>query len=223
MPEVKDNRIPYNETAESRRPNHEMLSTKTDQIIRNIIREVETQPPPRITLAPQAAYIRPPMSENKSFRQRHPLLFYITIILLSIAVIYGLRGKDNSHRSITSNTVSQPREAQNVKAYPKPQAPQSTQVVPVNQTYPNHQVHPEPEIKTEIYFPQKEVSNTQQKVTERHETVSFYNDSKIESAGHISREAQASINQERFEQPFERQPRWMTDPPEVFLRTRYLK
>lgn len=205
MPQVDYSHIPFNETAETRRrPRTNNQQTRLDSIIGDITQARQNRP--RINsndVFRGSVTAHSVNSDNRSFIQTHPFLFFLTILIMIIAIISALGSSQNfPMHSVIGNTnpVSQAMPAQNTQASPSP------------------------ETNSTIYFGWQGDANNNEQNTEGQETETPYSESENDSVNDINTEVTPAASDQLPAQAADNhQPQWMTDPPDVFMRTRYVR
>ncbi|MBE0427237.1 MAG: hypothetical protein IBX72_11420 [Nitrospirae bacterium] len=206
MPQVDYSHPPFNETAETRRrPQSNNQRTRLDSIIEDITRPRQNRP--RINRndvfrsslkAPRA------ISYGRNFVETHPFLFGIMVFIVILAIVSTLISGQNFPMNSAggdSNYVNHSPSVRNI------QEPATTAT----------------DIPIYTGWEEYTAGNEQNTEEREREAVTPPDETEIDSVNNVNTEVTPSVNKQQPAQLTEKQPRWMTDPPEVFMRTRYVR
>lgn len=204
MPQVDYSHIPFNETAETRRrPQGNNQQTRVDSIIEDITRARQNRP--RIDRNDElrsSVNTHSVSSDNRSFIQTHPFLFGLTMFIIILAIVSAfISGQNFPLHSAggNSNSLSQAMPIQNIEE------PTTTVTNPP------------------MYVGWEENTLGNEQDTEQQETAIPDSGTETDRVNDVSTEVKTPINDQRTIQTDEKQPRWLTDPPDVFMRTDYVR
>ena len=197
MPQVDYRDIPFNETAETRRRSqNNNQQTRIDSIIEDITRARQNRP--RINsndVFRGSAVARTVDSGERSFIQRHPFLFGITLLILVLAIV-------SMNSAVGDNNyVNSSHSARNIQ-----QPAKTVSEIPIY-----------------IGWEEKTIDSEQNTYGQETEAVTPTEETETDGTNNVNTEMLPSVNEHPPAQLAEKQPRWMTDPPDVFMRTRYVK
>jgi hypothetical protein len=247
MPQVDYSHIPFNETAETRRrPQDNNQQTRLDSIIEDITRSRQNRP--RIDRTdvfrsgPNTCIVN---SDERSFIQTHPILFGIELLILTIAIISSLLSRRNFPISPFIANSKPVDQAMPVQSLPEPitTVPNATDVSQADNSEVNSQTNQVGEenapyqdtkpqqLTTEDEQNETQAGNsmgtesetTQNQDTEPMETTADDRQNEIQSRNSMNTERETTQNGEKVTQPKGNQPQWMTVPPRVFFRARYVR